>query len=194
MNYANGVYHHSRAVCKRRLLSAREAEWETHILRSPLGRSVTFTKLLIPVSIPSLQSSDFHYSPTVVQNALLSTALGGLLLLLLVDLGGLRLDLTGTGKRTVNYANRGILRQNSRSERGVEGAGRAAMYLFPFCLDDEEAVVHSVQETSETVQHEKIRFRQSPRRRTGHQKPLSSTRMHRSSCLSTVRARNSMNS
>ena len=42
------------------------------------------------------------YSPTVVENSLLCPTLGGLLLFLFFDLGGLRLDLTGTGKRTVN--------------------------------------------------------------------------------------------
>lgn len=41
--------------------------------------------------------------PAVVENALLSTALGDLLLLLLIDLGGLRLDFAGTGERSVNY-------------------------------------------------------------------------------------------
>lgn len=48
------------------------------------------------------QFHNTHYAPTVVKNALLGTALGGLLLLLLFDLGGLRLDLTGTGERAVN--------------------------------------------------------------------------------------------
>ena len=42
------------------------------------------------------------YSPTVVDNSLLCPTLWGLLLFLFFDLGGLRLDLTGTGKRTVN--------------------------------------------------------------------------------------------
>ena len=41
--------------------------------------------------------------PAVVEDPLLSTALGDLLLLLLFDLGGLRLDLAGTGERAVNY-------------------------------------------------------------------------------------------
>ena len=43
--------------------------------------------------------------PAVVEDPLLSTALGDLLLLLLFDLGGLRLDLTGTGERAVNCSN-----------------------------------------------------------------------------------------
>ena len=47
---------------------------------------------------------DAHYTPAVVQDALLRAALGHLLLLLLLDLGGLRLDLTGTGKGSVNCA------------------------------------------------------------------------------------------
>jgi hypothetical protein len=42
------------------------------------------------------------YSPTVVEKSLLCPTLGGLLLFLFFDLGALRLDLTGTGKRTVN--------------------------------------------------------------------------------------------
>ena len=44
-----------------------------------------------------------HNAPAVVENALLGTALRDLLLLLLFDLGGLRLDLAGTGERAVNY-------------------------------------------------------------------------------------------
>ena len=40
--------------------------------------------------------------PAVVEDPLLSTALGDLLLLLLFDFGGLRLDLAGTGERYVN--------------------------------------------------------------------------------------------
>ena len=40
--------------------------------------------------------------PAIVENPLLSTALGDLLLLLLFDFGGLRLDLAGTGERSVN--------------------------------------------------------------------------------------------
>ena len=43
------------------------------------------------------------HSPAVVEHPLLSTALRHLLLLLLFDLGGLRLDLAGTGERAVNY-------------------------------------------------------------------------------------------
>ena len=46
---------------------------------------------------------DIKDIPAVVENALLSTALGDLLLLLLIDLGGLRLDFAGTGERSVNY-------------------------------------------------------------------------------------------
>jgi hypothetical protein len=42
------------------------------------------------------------YIPSVVKDALLCPALGGLLLLLLVDLGGLRLDFARTGERSVN--------------------------------------------------------------------------------------------
>ena len=44
-----------------------------------------------------------RYAPPVVDDALLCAALGRLLLLLLFDLRGLRLDLTGARKRTVNY-------------------------------------------------------------------------------------------
>jgi len=39
---------------------------------------------------------------TVVEKTLLGTTLGGLLLLLSFDLGGRRLDLTGTSERAVN--------------------------------------------------------------------------------------------
>ena len=45
--------------------------------------------------------------PAVVEDPLLSTALGDLLLLLLFDLRGLRLDLTGARKRTVNCTSQG---------------------------------------------------------------------------------------
>ena len=54
-------------------------------------------------------------APTVVENALLSTALRSLLLLLLFDLGGLRLNFAGTGERAVNY----IARETKHSELRV---------------------------------------------------------------------------
>lgn len=41
---------------------------------------------------------------TSVKNALVSTTLGGLSLLLLLDLGGLRLNLSGTSERSVNLS------------------------------------------------------------------------------------------
>ena len=77
---------------------------KTHILRFPPGRVVTFTKLIRAndseiLSRGILQAID---SPAVIQNPLLSTTFGSLLLLLLFDLGGLRLDFAGTGKRSVN--------------------------------------------------------------------------------------------
>ena len=63
---------------------------------------VTFTKLHRG-SVLHIQPSHKHdYVPTVVEHPLLSTALRHLLLLLLFDLGGLRLDLAGTGERAVN--------------------------------------------------------------------------------------------
>ena len=45
---------------------------------------------------------DLQYSPTVVEDALLCAALGGLFLLLCLDLGCLRLDFAGTRERSVN--------------------------------------------------------------------------------------------
>jgi hypothetical protein len=50
--------------------------------------------------LSSVRSS--WYAPAVVENALLGTALRRLLLLLLFDLGALRLDLSGTCERSVN--------------------------------------------------------------------------------------------
>jgi len=47
------------------------------------------------------ERGDVHES-AVVENALLGTTLGGLLLLLLFDLRSLRLDFAGTGERSVN--------------------------------------------------------------------------------------------
>lgn len=43
------------------------------------------------------------YVPTVVQEALVRAALGHLGLLLLLDLGALRLDLTGTSEGSVDF-------------------------------------------------------------------------------------------
>ena len=65
---------------------------------------MTFTNLEIDQYV-FLQQKRTHIKdiPAVVENALLSTALGDLLLLLLIDLGGLRLDFAGTGERSVNY-------------------------------------------------------------------------------------------
>jgi hypothetical protein len=49
-----------------------------------------------------------EYAPTVVEDPLLGTALGSLLFLLGLDLGGLRFDFASTGERTVNYRIPGI--------------------------------------------------------------------------------------
>lgn len=79
---------------------------DTHILRLPPGRVVTFTKLYewhehksieIVLDIPE------ENAPAIVDDALLSTSLWCLLLLLLFDLGGLRLDFAGTGEGSVNW-------------------------------------------------------------------------------------------
>ena len=74
----------------------------THILRLPPGSVVTLTKLYTTSENQSIHITRY-YLPTVVEHPLLSTALRHLLLLLLFDLGGLRLDLAGTGERAVNY-------------------------------------------------------------------------------------------
>ena len=47
-------------------------------------------------------NDDSRYSPAVVENPLLSTPFRDLLLLLLFDLGGLRLYFAGTGEGSVN--------------------------------------------------------------------------------------------
>jgi hypothetical protein len=53
----------------------------------------------------SLSASQGNVDETAgVLEALESTTLGGLLLLLGLDLGGLRLDLSGTSERSVNFA------------------------------------------------------------------------------------------
>ena len=62
---------------------------------------MTFTKLQ-DRQYRFLYSCQAVNAPAVVENALLGAALGDLLLLLLFDLGGLRLDLAGTGERSVN--------------------------------------------------------------------------------------------
>ena len=69
----------------------------------PPGRGVTFTKLHRGSALHIQPSHKYDYAPTAVEHPLLSTALRHLLLLLLFDFGGLRLDLAGTGERSVNY-------------------------------------------------------------------------------------------
>ena len=64
---------------------------------------MTLTKLHRPSASPSIPLNEQQNAPAVVEHPLLSTALRHLLLLLLFDLGGLRLDLAGTGERAVNY-------------------------------------------------------------------------------------------
>ena len=66
-----------------------------------------------------------HYAPTVVEHPLLSTALRDLLLLLLFDLGGLRLDLAGTGERAVNYKQPRISQARRRDDQYRRREGRA---------------------------------------------------------------------
>jgi hypothetical protein len=44
------------------------------------------------------------YESTIVNDPFLSPPLGGLLLFLLFDFGGLRLDFAGAGKRSVNFS------------------------------------------------------------------------------------------
>lgn len=67
--------------------------------RLPPGPAWTFTKLPMLVEMFSYAV----YIPAVVQNALLSTTLRSLGLLLLLHLGSLRLDLTGTREGTVDF-------------------------------------------------------------------------------------------
>lgn len=63
--------------------------------RLPPGPTWTLTKLMLGLG-PG-------YVPTVVQEALVRAALGHLGLLLLLDLGALRLDLTGTSEGSVDF-------------------------------------------------------------------------------------------
>jgi hypothetical protein len=75
----------------------------THIFLLPLGKRVTFTKLYGVCNQYSAIEMNACYSPAVVEDALLCPTLGRLLLFLLFDLGGLRLDLAGTSERAVNW-------------------------------------------------------------------------------------------
>ena len=74
---------------------------------------------------------DIKDIPAVVENALLSTALGDLLLLLLFDLGGLRLDFASTGERAVNYM--GFTGNNMSDSSFSKSSG--SNDLFPCCLE-----------------------------------------------------------
>jgi hypothetical protein len=72
----------------------------THILRLPFGRSVTFTKLHRHKQLENYAERRAS-APAVVEDALLCAALEHLLLLL-IDLGRLRLNFAGEGERSVN--------------------------------------------------------------------------------------------
>lgn len=85
----------------RRQVHIKIAALNTHIFRLPPGSVVTFTNLQNEFSL-RYEANGKRYEPAVVQDALLRTALGRFLLLLLVNLWCLRLDLTGTRERSVN--------------------------------------------------------------------------------------------
>ena len=69
----------------------------------PPGPSVTFTNLSDIVRTSKNQEcSGQDDEPAIVKDPLLSPPLGGLLLFLLFDFGGLRLDFASAGKRSVN--------------------------------------------------------------------------------------------
>jgi hypothetical protein len=105
----------------------------THIFLLPLGRRVTFTKLYGVCNQHSVIEMNACYPPAVVEDALLCPTLGGLLLFLLFDLGGLRLDLAGTSERAVNWKRRakGWINTGAGTVSATAGG-----HLFPWCLDD----------------------------------------------------------
>jgi len=95
------------------------------------------------------------YAPAVVQNALLSTTLGCLFLLLLVNFRCLRLDFASAGEGSVDYPSIFCQRRAERRRGRV-------LYLFPYCL--EVAVVDEVDDEkwAQTVQFKKLEFRILP--------------------------------
>lgn len=70
-------------------------------------------------------------APTVVEHALLGTALRSLLLLLLFDLGGLRFDFACTGERAVNY----MEFAGGSMSKGLFSESGGSNDLFPCCLE-----------------------------------------------------------
>lgn len=88
-----------RQECEERF-AKETGKLNTDILRLPFGRRVTFTKLIDRQHTISIKV--YRYSPAVVEDPFLSTALGCLLFLLLVDLGSRTLDFSSTCKGSVN--------------------------------------------------------------------------------------------
>ena len=76
--------------------------------RLPPGAVVTFTKLKRSSQQCIFPENEYgplkSCIPAIVEDALLCPAFGSLLLLLLVDLGGLRLHFARTSERSVNCA------------------------------------------------------------------------------------------
>ena len=77
-----------------------QTDLDTHIRRLPPGSVVTFTNLECVSTICATECT--KGPPAVVQDALLCTSLWRFLLLLLLNLGCLRLDLAGSSERSVN--------------------------------------------------------------------------------------------
>lgn len=86
---------------------------------------MTFTNLANLVRWQIMVSSMNEYTPAVVEDALLGTALRHLLLLLLFDLGGLRLYFAGTGERSVNCV------ESMTMSNGMSETLRTATTPFP---------------------------------------------------------------
>lgn len=97
------------------------------------------------------------YAPAVVQNTLLSTTLGCLFLLLLVNFRCLRLDFASAGEGSVDCPSIFYQRRTERRKGRV-------LYLFPYCL--KVAVVDEVDDEkwAQTVQFKKLEFRILPPR------------------------------
>ena len=84
----------------RRYKNGKNKIGATYILRLPPGSVVTFTNLYRLVR--NRVHTDYFCVPAVVEHAFLGTTPWVFLLFLLFNLWRLRLDLTGTRKRTVN--------------------------------------------------------------------------------------------
>jgi hypothetical protein len=116
VNYANGMYHLTRDT----LTNVRVSQNKTYshpafAIRescdiheaNKIARNQYFSQLVTT-----------NRAPAVVEDTLLSPTLGGLLLFLLFDLGGLGLDFASTGERSVNYMPKSEAKVSSNASNG----------------------------------------------------------------------------